>query len=180
MHIIELLTPAYEAAWLPWAVQYFFLVGICTGAALTAAACAFGRVGSAGARLLPAAVVVLAAQAKKTGTEIELFTRVGEYEGRYYYDLKNRRALSMGPEGWEIDRDPPVFSRNFATQQPHPDPVTGGDPWRFFEHVNVAEENRLLLTQTEERLFSAVPVRLETERNRLNGLQQRLLAVNRA
>ena len=63
MQIIELLTPAYESAWLPWAVQYFFLVGICTGAALTAAACAFGRVGSAGARLLPAAVVVLAASA---------------------------------------------------------------------------------------------------------------------
>ena len=63
MNIIELLTPAYEVAWLPWAVQYFFLVGICTGAALTAAACAFGRAGSAGARLLPAAVVVLAASA---------------------------------------------------------------------------------------------------------------------
>ena len=63
MQIIELLTPAYEAAWLPWAVQYFFLVGICTGAALTAAACAFGRPGSSAARLLPVAVVVLAASA---------------------------------------------------------------------------------------------------------------------
>lgn len=31
MQIIELLTPAYEAAWLPWAVQYFFLVGVATG-----------------------------------------------------------------------------------------------------------------------------------------------------
>lgn len=63
MQIIELLTPAYEAAWLPWAVQYFFLVGICTGAALTAAGCAFGRADSAAARLLPAAAVVLAASA---------------------------------------------------------------------------------------------------------------------
>ncbi len=63
MQIIELLTPAYESAWLPWAVQYFFLVGICTGAAMTAAACAFGRAGSPSARLLPAAVVVLAASA---------------------------------------------------------------------------------------------------------------------
>ena len=63
MQIIELLTPAYESAWLPWAVQYFFLVGICTGAAMTAAACAFGRPGSSAARLLPAAVVVLAASA---------------------------------------------------------------------------------------------------------------------
>ena len=42
MNIIELLTPAYEAAWLPWAVQYFFLIGIATTAALLAAwlACA--------------------------------------------------------------------------------------------------------------------------------------------
>ena len=63
MQIIELLTPAYESAWLPWAVQYFFLVGICTGAAMTAAACAFGRTGSSAARLMPAAVVVLAASA---------------------------------------------------------------------------------------------------------------------
>lgn len=42
------------------------------------------------------------------------------------------------------------------------------------------EEKRLLLTQTEERLFSAVPVRLETERNRLNGLKQRLLAAGQS
>lgn len=42
------------------------------------------------------------------------------------------------------------------------------------------EEKRLLLSQTEERLFSAVPVRLETERNRLNGLQQRLLAAGQS
>lgn len=42
------------------------------------------------------------------------------------------------------------------------------------------EEKRLLLTQTEERLFSAVPARLETEHNRLNGLQQRLLAAGQS
>ncbi len=63
MQIIELLTPAYESAWLPWAVQYFFLVGICSGAALTAAFASFGRRGSAGERLLPVAVVVLAVSA---------------------------------------------------------------------------------------------------------------------
>ena len=42
------------------------------------------------------------------------------------------------------------------------------------------EEKRLLLTQTEERLFSAVPVRLETEHNRLNGLRQRLLTAGQS
>lgn len=60
MEIIELLTPAYEVAWLPWAVQYFFLVAVATGAALLAAACAFAPAGSRLARLTPLAVVTLA------------------------------------------------------------------------------------------------------------------------
>lgn len=42
------------------------------------------------------------------------------------------------------------------------------------------EEKRLLLTQTEERLLSAVPARLETEHNRLNGLRQRLLTAGQS
>lgn len=60
MQIIELLTPAYEVAWLPWAVQYFFLAGIATGAALLAALCVFGGPGSACQRLLPAVLLTLA------------------------------------------------------------------------------------------------------------------------
>jgi hypothetical protein len=92
-----------------------------------------------------AAVMVLAAQAKETGREIELSTRAGEHEGRFYYDLKNGRALSIGPDSWEIDRQPSIFFRTFSTQQPHPDPVKGGNPLLFFDHTNVAEENRLLL-----------------------------------
>src|SRR5690554_1112434 len=59
MEIIELLTPHYEIAWLPWAVQYFFLVGIASCSALIAAGCAFCVPGSANDRLLAAAVVVL-------------------------------------------------------------------------------------------------------------------------
>ncbi|MYN14490.1 tetrathionate reductase [Pusillimonas sp. TS35] len=60
MRIIELLTPAYEAAWLPWAVQYFFLAGVATGAALLVSFCVWGREGSARQRLLPAVVFTLA------------------------------------------------------------------------------------------------------------------------
>ena len=59
MNIIELLTPAYEAAWLPWAVQYFFLIGIAATAGILCGWLAFGAPGSDHARLLPAAVVVL-------------------------------------------------------------------------------------------------------------------------
>ncbi|MGE4436607.1 NrfD/PsrC family molybdoenzyme membrane anchor subunit [Achromobacter sp.] len=59
MQITELLTPVYDAAWLPWAVQYFFLIGIAATAALTAAGAAFGKAGSSARQLLPAAVTVL-------------------------------------------------------------------------------------------------------------------------
>lgn len=61
MQIIELLTPAYDVAWLPWAVQYFFFIGIAATSALTAAGCVLaGSPGSAAWRLLPALVTVLA------------------------------------------------------------------------------------------------------------------------
>lgn len=60
MEIIELLTPAYEVAWLPWAVQYFFLAGVATGAALLAVACTFAPAGSRLARLTPVVLFTLA------------------------------------------------------------------------------------------------------------------------
>lgn len=63
MQIIELLTPAYEAAWLPWAVQYFFLVGVATGAALLTSVCVFGPAHGLRQHLLPTAVLVLAMSA---------------------------------------------------------------------------------------------------------------------
>ena len=63
MQIIELLTPHYEAAWLPWAVQYFFLVGMATGSALLAATGVFAPAHRAAAKALPLAIVLLAVTA---------------------------------------------------------------------------------------------------------------------
>ncbi|NLD68270.1 MAG: polysulfide reductase NrfD [Limnobacter sp.] len=59
MQIIELLTPQYEAAWLPWAVQYFFLIAMATGAALAAAWGTWAPAGRPPAKILPLAVVLL-------------------------------------------------------------------------------------------------------------------------
>src|SRR5690554_1023694 len=59
MQIIELLTPSYEAAWLPWAVQYFFLIGICATTAIMATAAALAPRGSGMNALLPALIAVL-------------------------------------------------------------------------------------------------------------------------
>lgn len=63
MNIIEILTPAYDAAWLPWAVQYFFLVAIACTAAITASYLVFKPNNAAERQLLPAAIVVLAVSA---------------------------------------------------------------------------------------------------------------------
>lgn len=63
MDIIELLTPHYEAAWLPWAVQYFFLIGIATGAALLGTWSMWAPEGSAAARARPLIIVLLAVTA---------------------------------------------------------------------------------------------------------------------
>jgi energy-coupling factor transporter ATP-binding protein EcfA2 len=91
------------------------------------------------------AVVILSAQAKQTGTQIELFTRAGKHEDRFYYDLKNHRALSIGADGWEVVRDAPVFFHHFSVQHGHPDPLAGGSAWEIFNYCNAPEENRLLL-----------------------------------
>lgn len=59
MNIIEILTPAYDAAWLPWAVQYFFLVAIACTTAITASYLVFKPAEAPERQLLPTAVVVL-------------------------------------------------------------------------------------------------------------------------
>ncbi len=58
MTIIELLTPSYEVAWLPWAVQYFFLVGLAATSAVWAWRCAWSRDTTLRA-LEPALMIVL-------------------------------------------------------------------------------------------------------------------------
>lgn len=63
MKIIEILTPAYDAAWLPWAVQYFFLVAIATTTALMVSCLSFLQPGHAARRMLPAAMTVLVVSA---------------------------------------------------------------------------------------------------------------------
>ena len=59
MQITEILTPYYEVAWLPWAVQYFFLIGLAATSALVAVICAFARPGSDWGRVQPAVITLL-------------------------------------------------------------------------------------------------------------------------
>lgn len=59
MQITEILTPFQEVAWLPWAVQYFFLVGIASFSAIIAAIAAFAPRGSDWEKIQPAVTTLL-------------------------------------------------------------------------------------------------------------------------
>lgn len=59
MQITEILAPYQDVAWLPWAVQYFFLVGLAAFSAIIAAVCAFAPRGSAWAAVEPSVTTLL-------------------------------------------------------------------------------------------------------------------------
>lgn len=59
MQITEILTPFYEVAWLPWAVQYFWLIGLAAISAIIAACCAWAPEKSDWAQLSPSVNTLL-------------------------------------------------------------------------------------------------------------------------
>lgn len=86
-------------------------------------------------------------KARRDGEPLELFNRVGERDGRYYYDLLNGRAVELSPGSWRIVPAPVMF-RRMNHQQAQPDPKPGGDPWRFFEFCRLPKELHLLAMVT--------------------------------
>jgi len=59
MNITEIIVPQQEVAWLPWAVQYFFFVGLAATAALIAGAAEFFRNGRLQRLQAPALLVAV-------------------------------------------------------------------------------------------------------------------------
>ncbi|MDU0458520.1 MAG: hypothetical protein RW306_07255 [Geobacteraceae bacterium] len=93
------------------------------------------------------AISYFAEKARREGVSLELFNRVGERDGLYYYDLGNGRAVEIGPGAWRIITAPVMF-RRMNHQQAQPDPLPGGDPWRFFEFCRLPKELHLLAMVT--------------------------------
>ncbi len=59
MNVTEIIVPQQEVAWLPWAVQYFFFVGLAATAALIAASAEFFRNGRLQRLQAPALLVAV-------------------------------------------------------------------------------------------------------------------------
>jgi desulfoferrodoxin (superoxide reductase-like protein) len=62
-----------------------------------------------------------------------------------YYDLTNKRweAVKVTPEGWEIDKHPPILFRRYGSERPQPYPDRNYEPDifdRFLDLVNLKTE----------------------------------------
>jgi hypothetical protein len=91
---------------------------------------------------------LLSSRARRTGEIIQLFNRIGEKDGRYYYDMADGRAIEIAPGSWKAV-DAPVLFRQLRHQQPQIEPVmTGGDVWRFLDFFQLPEEQKLLFVVT--------------------------------
>ena len=95
MNVAEIIVPQQEVAWLPWAVQYFFFVGLAATAALVAGVGEFLRAGR-WARLQPAALLV----AVSTGVVAPIALLADLHQpGRFYHfytDITPWSWMSLG------------------------------------------------------------------------------------
>lgn len=80
-------------------------------------------------------------------SEKRLNNRVAEYDGAFWYDLSNPEweVIKITDKNWEIITNPPTILRRETHQQPQLYPVKDGDPWRFFDFVNVPSDKKLLV-----------------------------------
>ncbi|MHA2323764.1 MAG: hypothetical protein ACXACB_00055 [Promethearchaeota archaeon] len=61
---------------------------------------------------------------------------------------KNRRAIKVNPDGWQIKNDLPILFRRYSHQLTLPEPIQHGDPWKLLHFINVDgkdEATRLVL-----------------------------------
>jgi hypothetical protein len=92
------------------------------------------------------ALCLLSARANydQNSPQIELFVRVAHQDNAFYYDLCDGNVVKITAEGWSVEEAPILFKR-YSHQQRQVIPVSGGDPWRLFDFVNVPQEHQLLV-----------------------------------
>jgi len=84
-------------------------------------------------------------KAKFTGKEHKLHVRYAWHEGAIWIDKDGHKAIRVAPDGWNIIDKPPILFKSFDHQQPIPDPVRGGDPWKLLKLFNIRNEQKELL-----------------------------------
>lgn len=81
------------------------------------------------------------------GNRLELYNRIAMKNGIIWYDLTNSKwqVVIISKKGWKIIDNAPILFKRYAHQKEQVKPVKGGNPWKFFDFVNVAKSNKLLV-----------------------------------
>jgi len=102
---------------------------------------------TAGETTLKTAIGSLSGLAKYDGEKHETFLRVAQYKNGYVIDLCNSEwtVVYINPDGWEVLKDSPVKFWRTETMREIPIPSKKGVHDVIWKHLNISEENRMLL-----------------------------------
>ncbi|MDM7988632.1 MAG: hypothetical protein QUS13_15005 [Smithella sp.] len=109
---------------------------------------------AAGTEAINRALNIIEGKALFEGDNVELHNRLANYQGSFYYDMGNGRAVKITAEGWTIDNSPPILFKRHAHQIPQIDPERGGTVDKIFDFMNIMNPyDRLLLAVILVALF---------------------------
>jgi hypothetical protein len=90
---------------------------------------------------------LLEARAQFDAPERHVHIRLAEHEGHIYLDLADEhwRAVEIGPDGWRVNKLPPVRFRRPAGMLPLPVPKSGGSIEALWPLLNLSSRNDFVL-----------------------------------
>jgi hypothetical protein len=102
---------------------------------------------AANSEALTSALNVLEGEALFAGAEMDISTRVAQYEGRLYLDLgtSDWSAVEYGADGWRVVQQPPVRFARSRCSAALPIPTRDGNLMQLFDLINSSKEDRPLI-----------------------------------
>jgi hypothetical protein len=90
---------------------------------------------------------LLEARAQFDAPERSVHVRIAEHEGHIYLDLADEhwRAVEIGPDGWRVNKFPPVRFRRPAGMLPLPVPESGGSIEALWQLLNLSHRSEFVL-----------------------------------
>ncbi len=100
-----------------------------------------------GAQAISSELDLLEARAQFDAPERPVHVRIAEQAGHVYLDLADDhwRAVEIGPDGWRVNRCPPVRFRRRAGMLPLPIPEKGGSIEALLPFLNLSTRNDFVL-----------------------------------
>lgn len=91
---------------------------------------------------------ILEGKARFDGEMIKLHNRIAHYEGNLWYDLGNENweFLKITPDGWSIEKNPPIIFRRYPHHLSQLNPSQYNNLECLLDHINIINpEHKLLL-----------------------------------